>query len=163
LIQLRDGLPLSYVRHTMALPICPECENYVKVYLSAQLRIITRLVIALLPLTLGLIYVLLRPLNHPFAWVSWFVLGGVSAWLVASGLLQRLLPWRRVDQMLSSMTGSPPPGYTGWGSDPAQLMERGCLCFSSRGFQRAFTLLNPDLPLCVMDDGCCVPALSKAL
>ncbi|MGC9393792.1 MAG: hypothetical protein ACP5J4_02945 [Anaerolineae bacterium] len=56
------------------------------------------------------------------------------------------------------MIGSPPSGYTGWGSDPAQLMERGCLCFSSRDFQRAFMLLNPDLPLCVMDEGCCVSA-----
>lgn len=154
-IQIHYGGLLSYVRYSMTLPICSECERYVKAYLAAKLRFTIHLTIMLLPLALGLIYVLLQPLNHLFAWVSWFVLGGGSAWLIAKWALAQLLQQRHVEQIVASMTGSPPTGYTGWGGDPAQLTQRGSLCFSSRDFQRAFAALNPDLSLCAGNNTVC--------
>jgi len=140
------------MRHTMPLPICPECESYVSAYLATQLRLTIHLTIALLPLTLGLVYVLLQPLNHVLVWLSWLVLGGGSAWVAAKGLFAQLARAPRVAQRLSSMTGAPPPGYAGWGSDPVRVLRPGRLCFVSRDFRHAFTQLNPDLPWCVIDD-----------
>lgn len=151
-VQLYEGIPLSGMRYTTQLPICSECESYVRAYLAARLRLCIHLTIVLLPLMLGLIYVLLRPLHHPLVWISWFILGGGSAWLAAQWLSARLVRGPRVAQQVSSLTGSPPPGYTAWGSDPVRTMGRGRLHFSSRDFQRAFTQLNPDLPLCVIDN-----------
>ena len=148
-VHLRDGVSLSHLRHTMVLPICSECEAYVKAYYTAQLRMIIRFTTVSLPLTLGLTYVLLQPLNHLFVWLSWLVLASGGAWLIAKWVLTR--PWgqRRVEQMVTSLTGPPPPGYTAWGSDPAQLMGQGRLCFANGDFPRAFAPLNPDLSLCI--------------
>jgi hypothetical protein len=130
-------------------------RTYVKAHLLAQLRISIHLTIMLLPLTLGLTYVMLRPLTHPLAWIPWLVVGGSIAWLVVNWLLNWFLQQRQTDQALASLIGAPPPGYTGWGSNPARVMARERICFSNQDFQRAFNLLNPDLTGCATDDTAC--------